>query len=170
MNKKSSHIKITRAGLLQAREDKLRQAQPFSLEPCGLIGGIHLINDSAAVNVEMVAETLMAFDEPVVWIMDSDIDLEGLSELKDLVKDRVKTIVAVGENTDEVHSVIWSSLGFFISASNWSESLACGLIAAKANDHILFSPGTRARDPFANFKERGAYFTRLVQNYTPPSP
>jgi UDP-N-acetylmuramoylalanine--D-glutamate ligase len=144
--------------------------RPFALEPNGLINGARLYNDSAAVRIDLVAESLLSFDEPVIWIMDSNMEMEGLFELRDIVKASVKTLIAVGEKSDDVHSTLWPSLGFFISAANWSESLNCAVSAAKANDSILFSPGTRARDPFANFQERGAYFSRLIRNYTPISP
>jgi UDP-N-acetylmuramoylalanine-D-glutamate ligase len=54
-------------------------------------------------------------------------------------------------------------MGYFIGADTWDEALDMALLAAKANDTILFSPGCRAQEPFLNFKERGAYFNRLVE-------
>lgn len=148
--------------LLDARIRSLQDSKPFSLEPAGIIDGVKFINDSAATSIERVADSLISFDEPVVLIMQANSDNQDYSILYDIVKSKVKALVAVGEFADAVHKALQRKLGFFVSAGTWEEALDMSLILGKANDNVLFSPGSRANEPFDNFRERGAYWNRLL--------
>ncbi len=149
--------------LIRSRAKVLESATPFSLEYAGVVGGIHVVNDSAATRVEKLAISLSSFDEPLVWIVEAGAHTRDLELLRDIISVRVKTIVAVGSDVDMVHKAVWPSMGYFIAADTWDEALDMAILSAKANDTILFSPGCRASEPFQNFRERGAYFNRLVE-------
>ncbi len=149
--------------LIKSRVKVVESATPFSLEYSGVVGGIHVVNDSAATNVEKLVVSLSSFDEPLVWIVEAGAHSKDLELLRDIIAAKVKTIVAVGSNIELVHRAVWPSTGYFIAADTWDEALDMAILSAKANDTILFSPGCRAAEPFQNFRERGAYFNRLVE-------
>lgn len=148
--------------LLEKRMRALQGQKPFSLESCGTLKGVNLINDSAATSIEKVADSLIQFEEPVVWIAEVNTENMDFSILLDLIKSKVKAVVAVGEFAGDLHHALSRKLGFFVSANTWEEALEMSLILAKTDDTILFSPGCRANEPFENYKERGAYWNRLI--------
>ena len=151
--------------LLEQRMRSLQGQKPFSLESCGTLNGVNLINDSAATSMEKVADSLIQFEEPVVWIAEVNTENVDFSILIDLIKSKVKAVVAVGEFAGDLHHALSRKLEFFVSANTWEEALDMSLILGKADDTILFSPGCRANEPFENYKERGAYWNRIVDIY-----
>jgi len=153
---------VAKNELLETRIRSLQESKPFCLEPAGIINGVKFINDSAATSIERVADSLITFDEPVVLIIQANTDNQDFTILLDIVKSKVKALVAVGEFADKVHQTLERKLGYFVSASTWEEALDMSLILGKANDNVLFSPGSRASEPFDNFRERGAYWNRLI--------
>src|SRR5690606_5002732 len=148
--------------LLESRLRSLQEQKPFCLEFCGRINGVTFINDSAATSIEKVADSLLSFDEPVIWIAEVSSPNIDFSIITDLMKSKIKAVVAVGEFGDDLHKKLMRQPGFFVAANTWDEALDMSLILAKANDKVLFSPGSRASEPFENHKERGAYWNRLV--------
>lgn len=148
--------------LVEARVKSLQGERPFMLEPAGMIGKVNIVNDSAATSLTQVAESLLIFDSPVIWIADTRANTQDFRMISELVRTNVKAMVATGEFTDEVHNSLWNELGYFVSAHSWEEALEMSLLLAKPGDTVLFSPGCRAGEPFENYSERGAYFNRLV--------
>lgn len=149
--------------LIKSRVKVIESANPFSLEYAGVVSGVHIVNDSAATSVEKLAISLSSFDEPVIWIVEAGNHSRDLELLRDIVATRVKTVVAAGHMINQVHQALWPGSSYFIAADTWDEALDMALIAARANETILFSPGCRAAEPFQNYRERGAYFNRLVE-------
>jgi UDP-N-acetylmuramoylalanine--D-glutamate ligase len=162
-NPQSKSTTSAQSQLISTRLESLRNQQPFSLEVVGEINGITLVNDSAATTLDLVASSLLAFEKPVVWIVEANTVNDDMHMLREVVKQKVKTIVAIGSCTDELHRALWPAIGFFISASSWEEVLDMGLIAALSGDALLFSPGCRASEPFKNYRERGAYMNQLIE-------
>lgn len=157
-NKKSASI-----DLLEARRRALRSERAYTLEYSGNINGIEIINDSAATTLESAGESLLAFEDPVVWIVDTKAHSQNFRMLSEVVQAKVKAIVAQGEFADEVYNTLRNELGYFVSAHSWEEALEMATLVATEGDNILFSPGCRASDPFDGFADRGAYFNRLVK-------
>jgi UDP-N-acetylmuramoylalanine--D-glutamate ligase len=148
--------------LVLNRLKNLREQQPYAMEPAGMVGGIVVVNDGAATSLEALALSLSAFEEPVVWIVEASANHPDFSQIIDIIGAKVKVTIAMGSHADEIHNAIWPSLGYFISAHSWEEAVELGLMTAKTNDTLLFSPGCRANEPFQNFRERGAYFNQLI--------
>ncbi|HLV52873.1 MAG TPA: hypothetical protein VKY29_02550 [Cryomorphaceae bacterium] len=140
-----------------------RDERPYALSLAGEINGVTFINDSASVSLEQTASNLADVERPVVWIVEANGNQGDLSLLGDLVKNRVKAIVAVGSEAYEVHDALWKYLKFFTVANSWNEAIDLSLIMAAEGDTVLFSPGCRCVEPFGNYRERGAYFDQLVK-------
>jgi len=132
------------------------------MEKAGIIKGVSIYNDSAATTMDGVAESLLMFSEPVIWIVQANCNVQDIDVYSPLIREKVKAIVAVGQDTDRFLESFWRSTRFYVSADTWSEALDMALLSAKSNDNVLFSPGARASEPFANYEERGAYFDKIV--------
>lgn len=155
-------LKVKHHELLKQRHDHLRENTPFSLEIAGYVDGVRVINDSAATNPLMVAESLASFSKPVVWIAEANSYTGDLTPLASLISEKVKVLIVNGPRVEVVHRMLYPGIHLFLSASSWEEALDLAIIAADANDTVLLSPCCRADEPFKNYKERGAYFKRLV--------
>jgi UDP-N-acetylmuramoylalanine--D-glutamate ligase len=132
------------------------------MEKAGIIKGVSIYNDSAATTMDGVAESLLMFSEPVIWIVQANCNVQDIDVYSPLIREKVKAIIAVGQDTDRFLESFWRSTRFYVSADTWSEALDMALLSAKSNDNVLFSPGARASEPFANYEERGAYFDKIV--------
>ena len=148
--------------LIEHRLRAIENSRPFNLEKSGIIKGAVIYNDSASTTMDSVAESLIMFSEPVIWIVQGNCNVQDIDVYTPLIREKVKAIVAVGQETDQFLEKFWRGSRFYISASTWTEALEMAVISSKANDVILFSPGARAIEPFANYKERGAYFDKIV--------
>jgi len=162
MDPKKTQKSLTDNPLVRSRMKALMAERPFSLEPAGMIKGVTFVNDSAATTARGVIESLSHFEEPVVWITEANDPGFEYEEYVDILQDKVKAVVVYGELTAGWHEALWDYLGFFVKAESWEETIDLSLEIAKANDTVIFSPGGRATEPFSNFRERGAYFNRLL--------
>ncbi len=164
MKERQAHIDRARLSeLIQSRERGLKDLMPFEFNEMGWIQGVRLINDSAATSVDKVAESLMTFEKPVIWIAEANERSRDMHLLAEVVEEKVSAIVAVGSQSNKLLEKLWGASRMFVSANTWSEALDISLELARDQDEVIFSPGCRASDPFENYKERGAYFNRLVE-------
>jgi UDP-N-acetylmuramoylalanine--D-glutamate ligase len=150
------------ADLLKQRQKSLQEPTPFSLELAGHLRGVRMVNDSSATTPVRVADALASFSRPLVWIAEANAFTSDFSPLAHLAAEKAKVVIVNGPRAEEVFRQLWPTVPFFLSANSWEEALDLALISADANDTVLFSPGCRAAEPFANYKERGAYFNRLI--------
>lgn len=162
-NKLATSFKTVENALVQKRMNDLNELWPFSLQPCGTLNGANWINDSAATSMEKVAESFIQFEKPVIWIAEVNEENVNFELIRNLVKNKVKAAVVVGEYSNTLFKSLLDELEFFISANSWEEALQMSLIVSKKNDTVLFSPGCRAVEPFENYKDRGAYWNKIVE-------
>ncbi len=148
--------------LLDARMRSLEVQKAFSLEQVSIISGVVIINDSAATTGVQSIESLLQLGKKVCWVLDAKLVLDEHPDLAVAMKEYAHTVIAVGPNTDSFFERFNCSFRLFASAASWDEALENAIAACKANDTVLISPGTRAIDPFQDYKERGAYLNRLV--------
>lgn len=133
------------------------------LEPVRTVRGIRFINDSKATNVDAVKRALECFDHPVVLIMGGLNKKGDFSQLKSLVRRRVKTLVAMGQAKDEIITALAGDPGHVIEADSMEEAVQKAFDAALAGDTVLLSPACASFDMFASYAERGDRFRHIVE-------
>ncbi len=148
--------------LIKSREQSLRTIRPFALEHITTLHAVRYFNDSAATSIDKSCDSIMAFDEPVVWLIDANAVYEDFQPFLELLQKQVKVLVAVGDRADELHKLLNAHLKFYVSARNWEEALEMALAVTKEGDNVLLSPSVPAAEPFENFRERGEYLTSLI--------
>ena len=135
---------------------------PHRLEPVGSVNQIRFVNDSKATNVDAVARALECFQSPVVLIMGGRDKGGNYEPLKDLIAQRVKTLVVMGE----AKSIILAALGGIVptrEAATLQNAARLAFEAAQAGDTVLLSPGCSSFDMFDSYKQRGESFRRTVK-------
>lgn len=135
---------------------------PHRLEFVRKRDGVYFFNDSKATNVNSVAKSLSSFKKnPIVLIAggkDKDSDFTPLSQL---VKEKCKLLVLVGEAKEKINRAIGDCAETYL-VGTFEEAVLFAYQKSRNGDIILLSPGCASFDMFRNYEERGDYFKKLV--------
>jgi UDP-N-acetylmuramoylalanine--D-glutamate ligase len=85
------------------------------------------------------------------------------SKIFDLVRLRVRAIVAMGESADKVEKA-FSGFMSVKRATSIDEAVLTAQSFAQPGDVVLLSPACASFDWFENFEQRGKVFKELVKN------
>jgi UDP-N-acetylmuramoylalanine--D-glutamate ligase len=126
------------------------------------VGGVSFVNDSKGTNVGAVLKSLESFKTPVVLIAGGRDKDGDFSQLRDVVKEKVKALVLIGEASEKIKAALCD-----LTECSAEESLAGAVqrarAFAKAGDVVLLSPGCASFDMFEDFEDRGRQFKEMVR-------
>jgi UDP-N-acetylmuramoylalanine--D-glutamate ligase len=128
-------------------------------------GGVMFYNDSKATNVHAVKRALDCFDENVILIMggkDSNLDY---TELQQLIRQKVKNLILVGEAKEKINRDVGDFSETFLIGT-FEEAVLLAYQKSRIGDTVLLSPGCPSFDTFDNYVERGNYFKKLVGEFS----
>jgi|Deesub1362A_J573_1020465.scaffolds.fasta_scaffold00134_48 UDP-N-acetylmuramoylalanine--D-glutamate ligase len=131
------------------------------LEYVGEIGGVRFINDSKGTNTGAVRKSLEGLDR-VILIMGGMDKGEDFSVLKDVVRDRVRTLILLGQAREKIKGVLGDVVDTFM-VDDMDEAVNLAFSMASAGDTVLLSPGCASFDMFRDFEERGRRFKEAVK-------
>ena len=131
------------------------------LEAVAEINGIKFINDSKATNMDSVWYALQSVAQPVILIAGGKDKGGDFSKLSDLVKEKVKLLILIGQAKEKIKSAL-GSLTETIEAQDLAEAVKLAYKKAQAGDTVLLSPACASFDMFLNFEERGKVFKQEV--------
>jgi len=157
------------ARLMDIRKDTLKQC--FSdfhniahrLEYVSSVHGIKFINDSKATNINSTWYALEYYNKSIVWIVGGVDKGNDYSQLKALVKDKVKAIVCLGINNRPIHEAFGDFVETIIDTQSASEAVNIAYNIAKKEDTVLLSPACASFDLFENYEDRGNQFKNAVK-------
>ncbi|MEW6041197.1 MAG: UDP-N-acetylmuramoyl-L-alanine--D-glutamate ligase [Elusimicrobiota bacterium] len=133
------------------------------LEFAGEIAGVVYINDSKSTNVDSTRVALESYDVPIILIMGGRHKGFPYTPLKDLIKNKVKTLLLIGEAA----KIIKSDLQGVTDIENCvtlENAVERARKVALENYIVLLSPGCSSFDQYKNFEYRGRQFKELVRN------
>lgn len=133
------------------------------LETVLQVYGIQFINDSKATNVNSTWYALESMQKPTVWIAGGVDKGNDYSQLYDLVENKVKAIVCLGEDNTKLHSEFESRVPFMIDAANMDEAVRISYKLGEKGDSVLLSPACASFDLFENYEDRGRQFKNSVR-------
>ncbi|MEW6060331.1 MAG: UDP-N-acetylmuramoyl-L-alanine--D-glutamate ligase [Bacteroidota bacterium] len=135
------------------------------------VNGIKYINNSKATTVEAVEVSLKSYDEPIVLMMGGKDKGNDYSTIYELVKKKVKAIVATGYSADsivknfadKVRVEKVETIGNAIpNIESMKKALDTATRLADKGDVVLLSPACTSFDWFVDYEERGRVFKQLV--------
>jgi len=124
--------------------------------------GVDFINDSKGTNVSSVCKSLNTFDRPIILIAggkDKNIDF---SELKNILKNKVKHLILIGETRQKFRSILNDNYDYEESDS-LEEAVRLAKFKAKTGDIVLLSPACSSFDMFEDYIDRGNQFKSIVK-------
>jgi UDP-N-acetylmuramoylalanine--D-glutamate ligase len=157
------------ARVMEVENDVIRESLsgfegvPHRLEEVRTVDGVLYVNDSKATNVNAVWYALESFDRPVVLIAGGQDKGNDYSDLKPLVRDRVRAVVALGESADKVARELGPEAVECTRAQTMEAALSRAQRYAQPGDAVLLSPACASFDMYENYEERGTLFRRLVK-------
>ncbi len=125
--------------------------------------GVDFINDSKGTNVGSVCKSLSTFDRPIILIAGGKDKNADFSDLKNIMKKKVKHLVLIGETRPKFKSVLNGSFGYEESDS-LEGAVKLAKEKAEKGDVVLLSPACASFDMFKDYIDRGNQFKSIVNN------
>jgi len=127
------------------------------------IKGVRFYNDSKATNIDSSKVALKSFDKGIIWIAGGRHKGTPYIELKGLVKDRVKKIIAIGEAAPLIYDDLKDVADIEKFGIDFEGAIKRAFEIADINDVVLLSPACSSYDMFTNYEERGKRFKDIVK-------
>lgn len=136
---------------------------PHRMEVVRQINGVTYINDSKGTNVDAVKKSLESFSGNVILIAGGRDKDGDFSVLKELVKEKVKALILIGEARQKIADVLGNLVPYYFENDMKSAVLKAKEISEQG-DVVLLSPGCASFDMFRNFEHRGEVFKKIVNS------
>ncbi|PKL37602.1 MAG: UDP-N-acetylmuramoyl-L-alanine--D-glutamate ligase [Spirochaetae bacterium HGW-Spirochaetae-1] len=132
------------------------QGLEHRMERLGTFQGREFINDSKATTVGAVTMALRSITRPGVLILGGRTKGDDYSRLRDEIAGRVKSLVLIGESTNDF-SVVFRDFPF-VEAGSMDDAVVKAMKESSEGDIILLSPACASFDMFMSFEDRGRVF------------
>ena len=126
------------------------------------INGVKFINDSKATNIDSVWYALRSFNNSIFLILGGQDKGNDYNQIKELVKEKVKKIYAIGSSADKIYDFFHTIVKVEIQPSMES-AVAAANKEARENDVVLLSPACASFDMYQNYEHRGKVFKEAVK-------
>ena len=133
------------------------------LELVAEIEGVQFYNDSKATNVDAAIKALLAFDSGLVLILGGRDKGGDYTILRPLVRQRVKTVVLMGEASGKIQSQLEGIVPMQRVAS-MQEAVTTAFKMSQKGDTVLLAPACASFDMFQNYEDRGHAFKEAVNS------
>ena len=157
------------ARVFEIKDTVIRQAMidfqnvEHRLEYVLTVHGIDFINDSKATNANACWYALESMTKEVVWIVGGVDKGNDYTELVNMVDEKVKAIICLGENNQNIINTFRGKVDIIVQASNMQEAVKQSYALADKENVVLLSPACASFDLFANYEDRGFQFKQEVR-------
>ena len=128
------------------------------------VHGIDFINDSKATNVNAAWFALESMQKNIVWIVGGVDKGNDYNELDSMVKDKVKAIICLGDNNQNIIGSFQGKVQTIVQASSMVEAVNQSFSLANKGEVVLLSPACASFDLFENYEDRGLQFKQAVRS------
>jgi len=127
------------------------------------VHGIDFINDSKATNYKCLLVALESMQKDVVWIVGGVDKGNNYTELDEIVINKVKAIICLGENNQNIIKSFQGKVDTIVQASSMLEAVNQSFSLADKGEAVLLSPACASFDLFLNYEDRGVQFKKAVK-------
>lgn len=135
---------------------------PHRMQLVRTLAGVEWYNDSKGTNVGSVLKSLAGLDYPVTLIAGGKDKGGDYSPLRPLLKEKVKQLILIGEAQQKMSTDLAGCCDIHC-VDSMPEAVATAHRLTPSGGTVLLSPACSSFDMFANYEQRGAVFTELVQ-------
>jgi UDP-N-acetylmuramoylalanine--D-glutamate ligase len=133
-----------------------------ALEPVTEVGGVRFVNDSKATNIEAALRAIQSFSGGLVVILGGKFKGGDFADLRDALKARTASVVAIGEAAPLIHQALDAAVPVH-DAADMLSAVRTAFAVASPGDTVLLAPACSSFDMFVNYIERGRVFKREVR-------
>ena len=162
-------FKATEPEIQQALQtfDQAHPALSHAFEPVRTLTGVEFIDDSKATNVAAVKAALESIENAkIILIMGGYDKGNDYTPLRQLVQNRVKTAVMLGEYTQQIEKALVNTTDI-VKAKTMAKAVQLAYKNAVPGDIVLLSPANASFDMYTDYKARGADFKASVNALQP---
>jgi UDP-N-acetylmuramoylalanine--D-glutamate ligase len=131
------------------------------LELVRRLNDVNFFNDSKATTVDSLIYGLKSFDGNIILIAGGKDKGGDFSEANDLLKNRVKTALLLGQATKRM-TTAWQSVIPLESVKRLRDAVKRAYSIAEPGDTVLLSPACSSFDMFHDYEDRGNQFKKIV--------
>ncbi len=133
------------------------------LERVATIGGVTYYNNSKATNPGATIIDLETFSEPVILIAGGQRRGADFNQLLDLMAEKLKAVVLLGETAEELASGLKErGFNFLTKVRDLPRAVERAAQLAERGDLVLLSPASPSWDMFESYVRRGEIFKECV--------
>lgn len=157
------------ASLVGLRKESIRQSLAtfgtveHRLEYVANVHGVEYINDSKATNVNSTWWALESARKPVIWIAGGTDKGNDYSDLKEMVRTKVKAIVCMGLDNTNIIKAFSDLEKPVCETQSAKDAVYAAYYIAEPGDMVLLSPACASFDLFENYEDRGKQFKHFVK-------
>ena len=133
-----------------------------ALEPVTELGGVRFVNDSKATNIEAALRAIQSVGAGLVVILGGKFKGGDFADLRDALKARTASVVAIGEAAPLIHQALEPAMPVH-DAADMVAAVRTAFALASPGDTVLLAPACASFDMFVNYAERGRVFKREVR-------
>jgi len=130
------------------------------------VKGVKFYNDSKATSVDATLKALEAFSEEAgktILILGGRGKNAPYEPLKDLIETKVRKLVLIGEDADNIESQL-KNHAEIVRAGSMQDAVEKSFQSATTGDNVLLAPACASFDMFKSFEQRGEVFKTEVLN------
>ena len=168
-NTKNAMAAATIAQLFQLSNQEIQaslqtfQGAPHRLEHVVKILKVDYINDSKATNVNAAWYAINSMNKPLIWICGGVDKGNDYSDLVPLVKEKVKSIICLGENNTKIINEFKNVVERIDEAKSMKDAVLLAYQLSSKGDVVLLSPACSSLDLFSNYEHRGREFKSQIR-------
>jgi len=135
---------------------------PHRYETVAIIKDVEYIDDSKGTTVDSTKRALESCSKPVILIAGGKDKKSNYALVKNIVKERVKHMVLIGEAAGAIQKTLGSATSTYVAKDMLEAVHLCASLAHKG-DAVMLSPMCSSFDMFSSYKERGEVFKKAVE-------
>ncbi len=132
-----------------------------ALEPVAVVKGVRFVNDSKATNIESAKQAIEAFDRNLVVIMGGRFKSGDFSLLREPLRLRGATVVAIGEATPLIRQALDGVVSVH-TVETLPAAVRRAFELAPEGGTVVLAPACASFDMFLDYAERGQIFKKEV--------
>jgi UDP-N-acetylmuramoylalanine--D-glutamate ligase len=132
-----------------------------ALEAVREIEGVRFVNDSKATNVEAAQRSIESFDRDLVVIMGGRYKGGDFGLLREPLRARQATVVAIGEARPLLHQALADTI-HVRDAETMDDAVRLAFASAVPGGTVLLAPACSSFDMFLDYADRGRRFKEDV--------
>jgi UDP-N-acetylmuramoylalanine--D-glutamate ligase len=132
-----------------------------ALEPVSVVGGVRVVNDSKATNVEAALRAIESFGPGLVVILGGRYKGGDFGRLREPLAARSAKVVAIGEAQTRIAEALAGAVPVQ-NASSMSDAVRRAFEAVPVGGTVLLAPACASFDMFVDYAERGRVFKQEV--------